>query len=32
MSRPSVAKEELTGSCCFNANDDVDDVDELELW
>jgi len=33
MPGPSVAKEELTGSRCFDGTDDVDDVvDELELW
>ncbi|EJP61382.1 transposase-like protein [Beauveria bassiana ARSEF 2860] len=33
MSGTSVAEEELTGSRCFDGNDDVDDdVDELELW
>lgn len=33
MSGTSVAEDELTGSRCFDGNDDVDDdVDELELW
>ena len=32
MSGPSVAKEEVTDTRCSDGNDDVDDVDELELW